>query len=421
MDGRDGVPAIAPDRSIPAEAATELARREIARLGLRAECRQLGPPGSSIPAVRLWRQGAPVAAGFGKGPDAAQALASAHFEAIESYFAADRSARRPGGDAVAVRSAADIATQPELRADRVIRRFAAEFPSAGAACAVYAAAAGSTVRYPVFLIDPRYHLAPVAGDTVAEYGGLLRYTSSVGTAAGADRDEAVLHGLCELVEHDAFSHALLRWFIAGSRDFAVVDPDTLPPPLRADHADAVRAAGGEIVLLDVTTDLGIPVYLAVHEPGGAARPALLGAGASPLAWCAAQRALTELVQSCAGPDLERETLALQRLSPWPALRDCLRLPIAEAMAAGRIRGVRLRGGRAQPSGVGLALARLTTLLAGHGIVVYSRLLTPPESLVAVATVIAPGLERFSLVRLGFPVVPTGRGWGIWDLARTAIG
>ena len=44
---------------------------------------------------------------------------------------------------------------------------------------------------------------------------MLRYTSSVGTAAGVDRVEAVLHGVCELVEHDALLQAMLSWFIAG--------------------------------------------------------------------------------------------------------------------------------------------------------------------------------------------------------------
>jgi ribosomal protein S12 methylthiotransferase accessory factor len=40
-------------------------------------------------------------------------------------------------------------------------------------------------------------------------------------------------------------------------------------------------------------------------------------------------------------------------------------------------------------------------------------LAPPGAHVAAATVVAPGLERFGLVRHGVPVIPNGRGWHLW--------
>jgi len=64
-----------------------------------------------------------------------------------------------------------------------------------------------------------------------------------------------------------------------------------------------------------------------------------------------------------------------------------------------------------------SLQSVTELLRGHGIHSYTCELAPPESLVSVVSTIAPGLERFSLVRTGVPIIPTGRGWSVRASAR----
>ncbi len=60
---------------------------------------------------------------------------------------------------------------------------------------------------------------------------------------------------------------------------------------------------------------------------------------------------------------------------------------------------------------------MTGLVRRHGIRPCSCELAPPGSLISVISAIAPGLERFSLARLGLPVIPTGRGWDMWTRAR----
>ena len=77
----------------------------------------------------------------------------------------------------------------------------------------------------------------------------------------------------------AVRQALLRWYVAGVPDVDLVPVEDLPDGLRALHADAVRAAGAPVHLLDVTTDLDVPVYLAV-SPAAGGEPTRLGAGAS---------------------------------------------------------------------------------------------------------------------------------------------
>jgi len=395
-------------RSVSAKQAVATAVAEIDRLGLQASTALLGSPRSPTMRVRLVRAGAPVAVGYGKG-GGAQGEASAYAEALERYLMSARDNRRFARDATVLLDAAAVAGQPALASDLVIQRWAAEFPAAVAACAEYRGPAGA-VRYPTFLADPRYFRQPVPGDAVGPYRSLLRYSSSLGTAAGLDVTEAVYHGLCELVEHDGVSQALLRWFVAGHPGVDMVTAAALPAPLRTLHREATAAAGASVHLLDVTTDLSVPGYVAVSA-GAASGATRFGAGASSWGSYAAERALSELIQSCALAGAGDGDVTADRLAAWPALQRCLRMPVDDLLA-GPVRQVALRG---DPGGATPAegLAQVGRMLARRGIDYYVCELAPVDSLIAVTTTIAPGLERFSLVRHGVPVIPTGRGRHLW--------
>lgn len=394
-----------PFRSVPAERALAIASAEIERLGLAARAAVLGPAASPTMRVTLFRDGVRVAVGAGKGAGA-QGTASAYFEALERYLMSARDNRRWAAGAAKLLPATAVAGQSALEPDLVVQRWAAEFPDSVGACVSYGG-----VRYPTFLTDPRYYRWPAAGDDVRPYRSLLRYSSSLGTAAGIDVAEAVYHGLCELIEHDGLGQALLRWYVAGVANADVVPAGDLPDGLRSLHTEAVRAAGAPVHLLDVTTDLGVPVYLAVSPSagGGSTR---LGAGASIWATDAASRALGELIQTCALSSSAAGSPAVQRLVAWPALQRCALMPLDELLS-GPVRAVPLRADAAGDGSPGWGLVQVRQALAVHGIGYHVCEVAPVGSLIAVATTIAPGLERFSLVRYGVPVVPTGRGWHLW--------
>jgi ribosomal protein S12 methylthiotransferase accessory factor len=380
-----------PFRIASADAALATAQAETARLGLTARVQRVGP----ATRVGLHREGVEIAAGGAGG------VVGAHFEALERHLMS--SSRRN-----LLRRASEVAAQPALAPDRVIQRWAAEFPQTVAACAEY----GAAVRYPTFLVDPRYHRWPISGDDVTPYRAFLRYASSMGTAAGLDLDESTYHGLCELIEHDGLSLALLRWFVARPGQPAArpgeVPPAGLPPALAARHREATRAAGAPVRLLDVTTDLGVPVYLAVSGTR-------LGGGASVRASDAADRALSELIQCCAFTPGGVAEPVVRRLDRWPALQRCVRMPVGELPSV----RVPLRPDPVGDGSPAWGLAHLTRVLAAHDIRHYAAEIAPDGSLISVASVIAPGLERFSLVRHGVPVVPTGRGRHLWPSPERA--
>ena len=123
--------------------------------------------------------------------------------------------------------------------------------------------------------------------------------NGTGLAAGNHLLEAVSHGLCEVVERDAF--ALWEAGQPADRASRQVDLDTVTDPGCRHLLDAYDAAGVGVVASDLTTDVGLPVFSVTIVDRGAdyARrlPAAMGGGCHPDRAVALSRALTEAAQS----------------------------------------------------------------------------------------------------------------------------
>lgn len=120
------------------------------------------------------------------------------------------------------------------------------------------------------------------------------YEISNGCALGGSLAEAVLYGLLEVAERDAF---LLTWYARlPAPRIRVADTDSAVA-LRMAAAEA--GTGYRMLLFDTTTELGLPCVwaMAVNPAGGGDdRPAVVcAAGSHPTAAGAAQNALSELV------------------------------------------------------------------------------------------------------------------------------
>ena len=217
--------------------------------------------------------------------------------------------------------------------------------------------------------------------------------STNGLASGNARDEAVCHGLCELVERDAVT----LWFRLDARAQAAsaVDLATVDDPACRGTIDRVRAAGLDLVAWDATSDLGVPAFLCLlldaREPevghGG------LGAGCHPAREVALLRALTEAVQvRMTYISGARDDIAAGEYSSGTRAE---RLATARRLAAHRAAtGLEFRElpTRAHPdfaANLAWLLERLGAAGLDEPIVVD---LSRPEIGVAVVRVVAPGLE-----------------------------
>jgi ribosomal protein S12 methylthiotransferase accessory factor len=130
----------------------------------------------------------------------------------------------------------------------------------------------------------------------ADLKGICQNTN--GLAAGNTEGEAIFHGLCELIERDAQSLWLLR--PQAERLATALSVSAFGDSDVVHLAAQIERVGLQVRLFDQTTDLGIPVIMAIiGEDTGNRRKFDLAAGygAHPLAKHAAIRALTEAAQT----------------------------------------------------------------------------------------------------------------------------
>jgi len=115
---------------------------------------------------------------------------------------------------------------------------------------------------------------------------------SNGCAAGNTLEEAILHGLYELTERDAFA----VWWYNRLR-VPAVDLSSFDDEYLGSASDYYGRHERDLWMLDVTSDLGIPTFVALsRRPDGETEDIIYGAGTHADPRIAALRALCELNQ-----------------------------------------------------------------------------------------------------------------------------
>lgn len=118
------------------------------------------------------------------------------------------------------------------------------------------------------------------------------WADSNGAAAGCTLEEAILQGLLELIERDAVA---LWWY--NRRQPSGVDLDSFDDNHIAQMQDFYEKIGRELWVLDLTADLGVPVFVAIsRRKNGPHEDIMMGFGAHLDTRIALTRALTELNQ-----------------------------------------------------------------------------------------------------------------------------
>jgi oxazoline/thiazoline synthase len=127
--------------------------------------------------------------------------------------------------------------------------------------------------------DPRYPAAPYA------------IANANGCAAGDTIEDAILQGLLELIERDACA---LWWYSRARRPG--VDLDTVDDPRLDAIREAYAALGRTLAVLDLRSDVGVPVVAAVAWDLSDGTARFTGRGCHPDPRTAILRAVTELSQ-----------------------------------------------------------------------------------------------------------------------------
>jgi len=392
------------ERELTADQAERRIQAELSRLGLTPVTRTLG---SKVVAVEAILHGSDNrhARGCGKGY-ADQAHLGALYEALEHYWTDEHFATE-----VHHETEHYFKDTPIFADDSLVHRLTYQ-QNARIICRTYVCPPWhDRFSYPVALTSPNgSHQTSSPG--TADCSAVRRYASNSGTAIGATYSEALLHAANECIERDAVSLFLLNHFYYENH-----------PPLRraarlSDHddlgrlwTDAEQEIGGEIVLVDISSEFKARTFLAfTTQPGS--HPQVYGSGCSLDPRHAASRALSELVQlqlSAAEPEYHQTlTNALRNLQPFPRLLRCAQFDPQTLLHRCVQHEVRLPDSAKDLSVVN-QLHLLTQDLRIHGRTLGAAVLQRTELGTTLLNVVIPGLERFFVVSSGNVVIPQARG------------
>jgi bacteriocin biosynthesis cyclodehydratase domain-containing protein len=132
-----------------------------------------------------------------------------------------------------------------------------------------------------------YYAAKAADDCDTSYC----IGCSNGNASGNNLEEAILQGICELVERDAVA---LWWYNRLRKPG--VDVASFGEPYLLDLIAHYDSLDRDVWALDITSDLGLPTFVAVSRSRGGAERILFGLGCHLDARIALQRAFAEMNQ-----------------------------------------------------------------------------------------------------------------------------
>jgi len=327
---------------------------------------------------------------FGKGSTAEQGEASALMEAIERYsgiFQGDeiRAARRfadfPAGDAI-------LPNDVLLFSDAQYQHPENEPPDSHVVPEPFDPSA-KVEWTPVWsLRDQRFKYLPTSLLYFFYGGPGAFHADSNGCAAGNTVEEAIVQGFLELVERDSYA---IWWYNRSQR--AEVDLSQFNDSYVTDLKNQLAETGRKLWVLDITSDLGVPTYVAIlHWMQNGQENIEFGSGAHFDKRIALLRALTELNQFLSiglmgggtGEKSSLDGVTPLRLQDYPFLIPSEH-PIVEPVAPWEV--VSLDNTRQQVDAC-VDIARR----AGLDFMVLNQ--TRPDVEVSVVRVIVPGLRHF---------------------------
>ncbi|NMM00929.1 hypothetical protein HHL24_23695 [Paraburkholderia sp. RP-4-7] len=265
------------------------------------------------------------------------------------------------------------------------------------------------LHYPAFLIDYNYPSNKPTGDD-ADYHSSKRYSCGTGLAAGVGYIEAAIHAVSEVIERHSVGRFIAQHFFYSSEQAVrVVSPDSLPDDVAQVFHDAESCLHSKIQLIDVTSTIDCPVYIARCQERNIAGVHVMGAGCSIYSSHAATRAIKELAQQhhiAEGVDWVRDEWRrhMLHLSPIPRLQQCL---VADLDSQ---QGITMTEVSLPADPPILLLDAQLDLLKNRckaaGLPIWSKELHTTELGISLACAAMPNMERFSIVSLGNYVVPT---------------
>jgi ribosomal protein S12 methylthiotransferase accessory factor len=246
----------------------------------------------------------------------------------------------------------------------------------------WTAAWSLTAERPVLLPTAYcYYNAPL------EPGHAFCAADSNGCAAGSTLGEAVLQGFLELVERDAVA---IWWY--NRLTVAGLDLDSVEDPLLDRTREAYADRNRELWVLDVTSDLGVPTFVAASRRHNHREEIVQGYGAHFDPKIALWRAITEMSQMLAHlGDTDLDMLEDPDLGAW---YGTARLAQHPCLAPGPARANAWTPRHERERSLERELERCVALMRSHGLELLVLDQTRPDVDLRVVKVVVPGLRHF---------------------------
>ena len=389
--------------------AIEIARTQFREEGLTARIHPLGIRGDSVRCDLKDHFTRTVAQGEGVG-GLSRAVADSMFDALGQVLQQSERCEAP----IIWADPLVLAEEPALEAEVPVRRLLEARRRngfSGSNCKRIALREyhdlvnGERVRAPLFLSIPtpiEHQITPMTHDGIREE--ISTYATTAGSGIATSETEALLKGIDSLIERDALALLRIRSLSSahmGAAPIPVIRRKSIPEELQAMVASVEADIEGGITLLDLSSDLGIPVVAAVSSPKKN-NVQFMGVSAGPSAGEASGLALARLMLAV-DTNMPASDVGIASLLDMETIED--------------VEYISLPGHDGQD--VQAQLNERMTLLAESGFrILVSPTCALPSGIVAVHVLI-PGLERGTGVADGRRLATGDRGRAALDAALAA--
>jgi len=271
----------------------------------------------------------------------------------------------------------------------------------------------SDILYPTFLLDPDYSPKDAIESKFLSDYSLKRYSTNSGFASGSTVDEAILHGLLEVIERDALGVAIIRSVIKSRPDPMVrFKIETLPASIKQLIAMIESDTSGIVTVWNIQTDIMVPSALArITVPIEGGEVSYFGSGASLSGGYAIERSVLEALQHLhlvqkSGNKI-RPTKAIESVKFLPKYLRCAISKGIFYYPAGDVYEDFDWLDRSDTFSPGNQINDVILNLEKASLKAYSRIVYDKGPFVT--QVVIPGAERFHLVARGVPVIAGPRG------------
>jgi len=271
---------------------------------------------------------------------------------------------------------------------------------------------GEYLYYPFYMLDPRYGKNPHPSDKF-NYQPYAWNACDSGIASGTSREEASIHSLNEAVERDAYSLFLIQGFLLNNK-ISIIDKQSVPEYLKKMIKHIEREYAEELILVDITSDIGIPsILVTMTNQSMAIQP--IGCGTSLFKDYALERALLESLQPLHLFNkhlANNQTQTLKNFATTPLLAKCAKADISQLTPNSQIVNFNSLPRYNGDTSLEQQFQTIVQRIRDKNFEIYTTTIADIDTGFHCVKYIIPGFEQFYLVEIGKNILPNKRGMNL---------